>query len=114
MRHTFRILIYLWTLSPIPGAFAGEVDGSAVIGGAVGGGLGAAAGSYVGGREGAIVGSAVGAAAGTAIATHDYGGEDLKRNESSDHEIVYVTTDRKTTGKKGKGCPPGLRMQGRC
>jgi len=93
-------------------ASADDLDPDAVVGGAIGGGLGAAAGSYLGGREGAIVGSAVGAAAGTAIATH----EDDGKADSSDNrtDVVYVTTIGHKHGKKAKGCPPGLRMQGRC
>jgi len=93
-------------------ALAGEIDPDAVVGGAVGGGLGAAIGSYVGGREGAIFGSALGAAAGTAIATEN----DHKKAADHAHtrEVVYVPVRHHKHGKKGKGCPPGLHMQGRC
>lgn len=52
-------------------AYAGSVDGNAVIGGALGGGAGAAVGSAVGGRNGAIVGGAVGGAAGAALMATD-------------------------------------------
>ena len=51
------------------GAFAGGIDGQAVLGGAIGGGAGAALGSVVGGRDGAIIGAGVGGAAGAALAT---------------------------------------------
>ena len=76
-----------------------------------------------GGRGGAIIGSAAGAAAGTALATHDWDGEhDVHRHESHHHEpgreVVYVVRepDQKhyKHKKKGKKCPPGHRMQGRC
>lgn len=50
-------------------AFAGGIDGNAVIGGALGGGAGAAVGSAIGGRDGAIIGGAIGGATGAAIAT---------------------------------------------
>ena len=93
-------------------ASADEIDTNAVIGGAVGGGLGAAAGSYIGGREGAIVGSAVGAAAGTAIATHE--NEEGTRNHGTSKNVIYVSTTPNKHGNKAKGCPPGLKMQGRC
>jgi len=93
-------------------ATADEIDPKAVIGGAVGGGLGAAAGSYLGGREGAILGSAVGAAAGTTIATHEPHGK--AGDVTGRREVVYVTTTAPAHGKKAKGCPPGLKMQGRC
>ena len=93
-------------------ASADEIDPNAVVGGAVGGGLGAAVGSYIGGREGAIVGSAVGAAAGTAIATHE--DESKAGDGTNSRNVVYVTSTTHKHGKKAKGCPPGLRMQGRC
>lgn len=93
-------------------ASADEIDPNAVVGGAIGGGLGAAVGSYIGGREWAIVGSAVGAAAGTAIATHEDGKKATHGARS--REVVYVVTTTHKHGKKAKGCPPGLRMQGRC
>lgn len=73
-------------IAPLLGtpAYAGDVDGNAVIGGALGGGLGAAVGSATGDRNGAIVGSAIGAAAGTAIAT---------RKRSHTKEVVVVHDD---------------------
>jgi hypothetical protein len=65
-KQTF-VLFALATLATP--AFAGGVDGNAVIGGAIGGGTGAAVGSAIGGRDGAIIGGAIGGAAGAAIAT---------------------------------------------
>lgn len=65
-KHTL-VLFALATLAAP--AFAGGIDGKAVIGGAIGGGTGAAVGSAIGGRDGAIIGGAIGGAAGTAIAT---------------------------------------------
>ena len=50
---------------------AGEMDGTAVLGGALGGATGAAVGSAMGGREGAVIGAGVGGALGAAVATHD-------------------------------------------
>jgi uncharacterized protein YcfJ len=66
---------YSWPLIVLPlvtvavAAPAGEVDGTAVLGGAIGGASGAAVGSAVGGREGAIIGAGVGGALGAAVAT---------------------------------------------
>ena len=113
MKSMLRILLLLALASGVSAAKAGDVDANAVLGAAVGGGLGAAAGSYLGGREGAIVGSAVGAAAGTAIATQDHESDrSAKDRDGREREVVYVET--RGGGKKYKGCPPGLQMQGRC
>jgi uncharacterized protein YcfJ len=49
---------------------AGEMDGTAVLGGALGGATGAAIGSAMGGREGAVIGAGVGGALGAAVASH--------------------------------------------
>jgi outer membrane lipoprotein SlyB len=49
------------------GAWAGDVDKGAVIGGAIGGGVGGGVGSKVGGTSGAVIGGALGGAAGAAI-----------------------------------------------
>jgi len=112
VRSSLRVICAAILSLSCTSTLAGEIDADAVIGGAVGGGLGAAAGSYLGGREGAILGSAVGAAAGTAIATegNDHG-SDADANRARP-EMVYVTKSK--SGKKNKGCPPGLKMQGRC
>ena len=64
-------------------AFAGGIDGNAVIGGALGGGAGAAVGSAIGGRNGAIIGGAIGGATGAAI-----GSKGSKHND--EREVVYV------------------------
>jgi hypothetical protein len=115
MKKALSILLFMSLASVASVLTAGEVDTDAVIGGAVGGGLGAAAGSYLGGRNGAIVGSAVGAAAGTAIASEDEDehGRSAKGPGHHEAEVVYVTKSP-GRGKKHKGCPPGLHMQGRC
>ena len=75
-------------------AFAGGVDGHAVLGGALGGGTGAAVGSALGGRDGAIIGGAIGGAAGAAIATSG-----TKKTTTTatrevvvEKEVVYVPT----------------------
>ncbi len=113
MKTRLRIVLLSALASGVPVAMAGGVDANAVLGGAVGGGLGAAAGSYLGGREGAIVGSAVGAAAGTAIATHDHERDrSVEGRNGREREVIYVETH--SGGRKHKGCPPGLKMQGRC
>jgi outer membrane lipoprotein SlyB len=85
-------ILALLTLSALAApVHAGEVDGSAVIGGAIGGATGAAVGSAIGGREGAIIGGAIGGAAGAAIATD--GSKDEKvvtRQVVVEKEVVYV------------------------
>jgi outer membrane lipoprotein SlyB len=108
MKPTLRLLLLASLASVASLSQAEGIDTDAVIGGAVGGGLGAAAGSYFGGREGAIAGSAIGAASGTAIATQS----DSDGSANDTGEVVYVTKEK--SRKKAKGCPPGLRMQGRC
>lgn len=65
-KHT--LVLFALTVLAVP-AFAGGIDGSAVLGGALGGGTGAAVGSAIGGRNGAILGGAIGGATGAAIAT---------------------------------------------
>lgn len=62
--HAAAILSLILTAVSVS---AGEVDGTAVLGGAIGGGAGAAVGSAVGGREGAIIGGGLGGALGAAI-----------------------------------------------
>lgn len=64
-----QTLVFLALAALAAPAFAGGVDGKAVLGGALGGGTGAAVGSAIGGRDGAILGGAIGGAAGAAIAT---------------------------------------------
>lgn len=73
-------------------AYANDVDGNAVVGGALGGGLGAAVGSATGDRNGAIIGSAIGAAAGTAIAT---------QRRSHSKEVVVVHDDNHSHHDRG-------------
>jgi hypothetical protein len=68
MTRKHALVLFALTAIAAP-AFAGGVDGNAVIGGAIGGGTGAAVGSAIGGRDGAIIGGAIGGAAGAAIAT---------------------------------------------
>ncbi|MGA9165066.1 MAG: glycine zipper domain-containing protein [Thiobacillus sp.] len=80
-KHTL-VLFALATLAAP--AFAGGIDGSAVIGGALGGGTGAAVGSAIGGRDGAIIGGAIGGAAGAAI------GSKSSRPAVVEREVVYV------------------------
>lgn len=65
-------------------AFAGGIDGSAVLGGALGGGAGAAVGSAIGGRDGAIIGGAIGGATGAAI------GSKGSKQTVVEKEVVYV------------------------
>jgi hypothetical protein len=65
-------------------AFAGGIDGNAVLGGALGGGAGAAVGSAIGGRDGAIIGGAIGGATGAAIATKG------SKPAVVEKEVVYV------------------------
>jgi uncharacterized protein YcfJ len=65
-------------------AFAGGIDGSAVLGGALGGGAGAAVGSAIGGRNGAIIGGAIGGATGAAI------GSKSSNQKVVEREVVYV------------------------
>lgn len=64
-------------------AFAGGIDGSAVLGGAIGGGAGAAVGSAIGGRDGAIIGGAIGGATGAAI------GSKSSKQTAVEREVVY-------------------------
>ena len=82
---------------------------NAAVGGALGGGFGAMVGNELGGRTGAIVGGALGSAAGAAVTTSpdraDHHGQDWDDDGPS-----Y----RGRYGRGGKGCPPGLAMQGRC
>ena len=65
-------------------AFAGGINGNAVIGGALGGGAGAAVGSAIGGRDGAIIGGAIGGATGAAI------GSKSSKHTVVEREVVYV------------------------
>ncbi len=51
--------------------FAGEIDGSAVLGSAIGAAAGTAVGSAVGGKDGAIIGGGVGGAVGAAVGSKD-------------------------------------------
>jgi hypothetical protein len=88
-----QILVISALLALASPAFAGGIDGQAVIGGALGGATGAAVGSAVGGREGAIIGGAIGGAAGVAIAT---GGAKDEKNVTKqvvvEKEVIYAPT----------------------
>lgn len=74
--HQNQIGVYLmkWNQSLIlsslivfgSSAFAGQIDGSAVLGSAVGAAAGSAIGSATGGRDGAIIGGGIGGALGAA------------------------------------------------
>ncbi|WP_324780502.1 hypothetical protein [Thiobacillus sedimenti] len=79
-KHTLVILALATCATP---AFAGGIDGGAVLGGAIGGGAGAAVGSAIGGRDGAIIGGAIGGATGAAV-----GSKDSKRSVV-EREVVY-------------------------
>lgn len=85
MRYIWpSIFMPLLTVSaPLP---AGEVDGTAVLGGAVGGATGAAVGSAVGGREGAVIGAGVGGALGAAVGTQ----HSEPRPQVATKEVVQV------------------------
>jgi outer membrane lipoprotein SlyB len=81
-------------------AQAGDIDASAVLGGAIGGGAGAAIGSAIGGRNGAIVGAGVGGAAGAAIASNSKQQAGQQVVVQRQREVVVVHED--------EGCwPPG-------
>jgi outer membrane lipoprotein SlyB len=92
MKRTLVLGILLSAIS-VP-AFAGSIDGNAVLGGALGGAAGAAVGSAVGGRDGAIIGAGVGGAAGAAITTSDRRTERVR-----EREVVYVDDDHHDNGR---------------
>lgn len=103
----FRKLALALSISVLTGpAIGGDLTVDSAIGGAVGGAIGGAIGAELGGREGAIAGAGIGAAAGTAINTREhrhygYGGPHPSG-------FSYYGPPR------GRFCPPGLAMQGRC
>jgi hypothetical protein len=86
-----QTLVFIALAALAAPAFAGGVDGSAVIGGALGGGTGAAVGSALGGRDGAIIGGAIGGAAGAAIATSGTK-KTATKEVVVEKEVVYVPT----------------------
>ena len=88
-KQTLALFVLAGLAAP---AFAGGIDGNAVIGGALGGGGGAAVGSALGGRNGAIIGGAIGGAAGAAIATKG------SKQVVVEKEVIYVD-DHHDNGK---------------
>lgn len=96
IRKSFAVL-FLGMLA-VP-AYAGGVDGQAVLGGAIGGGAGAAVGSAIGGREGAIIGGAIGGAAGVAIATDGKSEpKTVTKQVVVEKEVVYVPVGKHDNG----------------
>lgn len=79
-------------------AFAGGIDGNAVLGGALGGGAGAAVGSAIGGRDGAIIGGAIGGATGAAIGSKRSKQTVVEREVVYEHDYDHHDYDRHDNG----------------
>jgi len=66
-------------------AYAGQVDGDAVIGSALGAAAGAAIGSAVGGKDGAIIGGGAGGALGAAATAKD---QPVRKTQTVQRSVV--------------------------
>lgn len=73
--------------------FAGDIDGSAVLGSMVGAGVGSAVGSSIGGKNGAIIGGGAGGALGAAV------GSTERRSTTVVHERVIYDDRHHDNGK---------------
>jgi phage tail tape-measure protein len=73
--------------------YAGQIDGSAVVGSMVGAGVGSAIGSASGGRDGAIIGGGVGGALGAAIGSNQ-GTARASTQVVSQERVVYVDEEK--------------------
>lgn len=62
---SIRLIVVALAISSV--IYAGQIDGSAVVGSALGAAVGSAVGSAVGGKEGAIIGGGAGGAIGAAV-----------------------------------------------
>jgi hypothetical protein len=98
MMSAIKGMVLFLALNAGAAAWAGSVDGRAVVGGAMGGAAGAAVGSAVGGRNGAIIGAGVGGAAGAAVATT---GKSKPQPTAVQKEVVVVheVDDRHDNGR---------------
>ncbi|HEX5709975.1 MAG TPA: glycine zipper domain-containing protein [Sulfuricurvum sp.] len=78
--------------------YAGQVDGSAVLGSMLGAGAGSAVGSAVGGKEGAIIGGGAGGAIGAAIGSSKESSQGSTRVVTHE-KVIYVDDDHRDNGK---------------
>ncbi|MFY9142306.1 glycine zipper domain-containing protein [Sulfuricurvum sp.] len=82
-------------------AFAGQIDGSAVVGSMLGAGVGSAIGSASGGKEGAIIGGGVGGALGAAVGSNQ-GTARSSTQVVSQERVIYVEEDNDRRHKRHK------------
>lgn len=83
--------------------YAGEVDGSAVIGSAIGAAAGTAIGSAVGGKEGAVIGGGAGGAIGAAVGSSKESTRDGDSRVSVRERVIVVEEDERGDNGKHKG-----------